>query len=61
LNATIRGLWDGLTALRFKDADFRNSHYMRLKVLDSLRDQGALDENLCWRNKRGTADPANPV
>jgi hypothetical protein len=36
---------------------------MRLKVLDSLRDQGALDENLCWRNKPGTAhlNPANPV
>jgi nucleoside-diphosphate-sugar epimerase len=51
LRATIQELWDGLKALRFKDADFRNSHYMRLKVLDSLRDQGALDENLCWRNK----------
>jgi nucleoside-diphosphate-sugar epimerase len=61
LKATIQGLWDGLTALRFKDADFRNSHYMRLKVLDSLRDQGALDEDLCWRSKGGTArlNPAN--
>ena len=51
LRATIQELWDGLKALRFRDADFRNSHYMRLKVLDSLRDQGALDENLCWRDK----------
>jgi len=52
LKATIQELWDGLNALRFKDADFRNSHYMRLKVLDYLRAQGDLDENLCWRNKR---------
>jgi nucleoside-diphosphate-sugar epimerase len=52
LKATIQELWDGLTALRFKDADFRNSHYMRLKVLESLCDKGALDENLCWRNNR---------
>jgi nucleoside-diphosphate-sugar epimerase len=54
LKTTIQELWDGLAALRFKDADFRNSHYMRLKVLDSLREQGALDENLCWRTKRRT-------
>jgi nucleoside-diphosphate-sugar epimerase len=51
LKTTIRELWDGLTALRFKDADFRNSHYMRLKVLDYLREQGSLDENLYWQNK----------
>jgi nucleoside-diphosphate-sugar epimerase len=54
LKTTIQELWDGLAALRFKDADFRNSHYMRLKVLDSLRDQGALDENLRWRIRRRT-------
>jgi nucleoside-diphosphate-sugar epimerase len=52
LKTTIQELWAGLTALRFKDADFRNSQYMRLKVLDSLRDQGALDENLRWRDNR---------
>jgi nucleoside-diphosphate-sugar epimerase len=52
LKTTIQELWDGLTALRFKDADFRNSHFMRLKVLDYLRDQGELDENLSWRSKR---------
>ena len=50
LNTTIQELWEGLTSLRFKDADFRSSHYMRLKVLDFLREQGALDENLCWRH-----------
>ena len=52
LKATIHELWEGLRALRFKDADFRNSHFMRLKVLDYLREQGELDENLSWRSKR---------
>jgi nucleoside-diphosphate-sugar epimerase len=67
LKTTIHELWDGLTALRFRDAEFRNSHYMRLKVLDFLRDQGELDENLCWRNKNKIgsierrSDPENPV
>jgi nucleoside-diphosphate-sugar epimerase len=51
LKTTIQELWEGLTELRFKDADFRNSHFMRLKVLDYLREQGDLDENLCWHNK----------
>lgn len=55
LKATIQELWEGLRAMRFKDADFRNSHYMRLKVLDFLRDQGVLDQNLCWSTKRQTA------
>jgi nucleoside-diphosphate-sugar epimerase len=52
LKKTIQDLWEGLTAMRFKDADFRNSHYMRLKVLDYLREQGELDGNLSWRSKR---------
>lgn len=51
LETSIRELWDGLTALRFKDADFRNSSYMRLKVLEALCENGALDENLCWRSR----------
>ncbi len=51
LKTSIEELWEGLKALRFRDADFRNSHYMRLKVLDYLRDQGELDENLRWRSK----------
>jgi nucleoside-diphosphate-sugar epimerase len=56
LKQTIQELWDGLKSLRFKDADFRNSHYMRLKVLTSLREQGLLDENLIWCTKRPPAE-----
>jgi hypothetical protein len=32
----------------FNDPDFRNSNYMRLKVLTHLRSKGYLNENLEW-------------
>lgn len=55
LQQTIEELWGGLKALSFKDADFRNSNFMRLKVLTSHREQGLLDENLTWCRKRPPA------
>ena len=48
LRQTIVGLQEGLEAMRFQDPDFRNSHFMRLKVLNGLRDRNLLDENLSW-------------
>lgn len=52
LMATIGILKEGLESLRFNDANFRNSRFMRLKVLTELRDKGLLDENLLWGFKR---------
>jgi nucleoside-diphosphate-sugar epimerase len=48
LTASIQGLYQGLAAMRFADADFRNSRYMRLNVLRDLREKGLLNEDLEW-------------
>lgn len=45
---TIRELKDGLEAMRFRDGDFRNSQFMRLKVLEHLRSAGLLSADLSW-------------
>jgi nucleoside-diphosphate-sugar epimerase len=50
LITTIRELKSGLEAMKFKDEDFRNSQYMRLKVLTYLRNKGLLTEKLEWSN-----------
>jgi nucleoside-diphosphate-sugar epimerase len=49
LKASIKELKNGLEEMGFKDLDFRNSNYMRLKVLKDLRSKGYLDKNLEWR------------
>jgi nucleoside-diphosphate-sugar epimerase len=46
LAEAIRGLRDGLGAIGFSDARFREGRNMRLKVLDALRDRGVLDADL---------------
>lgn len=52
LTTSIRELKEGLEAMIFNDADFRNSRFMRLKVLTYLRDRGLLTEELDWVNKK---------
>lgn len=49
LDATIRELKAGLEGMGFSDRDFRNSRFMRLCVLEELREKGIIDENLRWR------------
>ena len=49
LAATIADLKQGLEAMNFKDADFRSSKLMRLKVLTSLQENNEMDLNLAWR------------
>jgi nucleoside-diphosphate-sugar epimerase len=51
LVSTIKELKSGLESLAFSDPDFRNSKFMRLMVLDYLRENGLLDENLKWTMK----------
>jgi len=48
LKASIKELKEGLEEMEFKDPDFRNSNYMRLRVLKDLRRNGYLDKNLEW-------------
>jgi hypothetical protein len=45
---TIKELRSGLQAMRFNNADFRNSSFMRLKVLEQLRARCLLNNALEW-------------
>jgi nucleoside-diphosphate-sugar epimerase len=51
LTSSIREVKGGLESLSFNDANFRNSRYMRLKVLNDLGARGLLDANLQWKMK----------
>ncbi len=54
LITTIEELREGLEAMEFKDGDFRNSKFMRLKVLTHLINKKLLTEKLQW-SKYGTS------
>lgn len=46
-----QSVWElkqGLGRMNFRDANFRTSRFMRLKVLTDLRQRGLLDERLAW-------------
>ena len=45
---TIQELREGLEAMGFNNSDFRNSRFMRLKVLTDLQERGMLNDNLEW-------------
>ena len=48
LRSAISDLSEQLKAIDFKDNSFRNSSWMRLKVLTELRDKKLLTEDLYW-------------
>lgn len=48
---TILELKRGLEAMHFNDQNFRTSMFMRLKVLNHLREIGMLSETLEWTSK----------
>lgn len=52
LAATIKELKQGLEAINFNDPNFRNSRFIRLKVLSDLRKNGLLDQNLQWHTQK---------
>jgi nucleoside-diphosphate-sugar epimerase len=58
LRGTIDALRNGLTAIGFRDADFRNSTFMRLRVLAAQRSAGLLNEALRWTDRRETVPVA---
>jgi len=45
---SIKELKNGLESMGFIDGDFRNSKYMRLKVLTELQEKGLLNQRLQW-------------
>jgi nucleoside-diphosphate-sugar epimerase len=49
----IRGLKQGLESMHFVDPNFRQSQFMRLKVLARLREEGILDDQLRWAYSNG--------
>ena len=48
LEETVHELVDGLRRIGFADAGFRHSSLIRLTVLDRLRRDGLLTDDLCW-------------
>jgi nucleoside-diphosphate-sugar epimerase len=52
LRATIRELKEGLEAMKFRDANFRNSRFIRLKALSELQESGLITDRLEWVGKR---------
>jgi nucleoside-diphosphate-sugar epimerase len=49
LPLAVADIADGLRACHFQDAAFRQSNYIRLKVLSELRSAGRLSEELFWQ------------
>lgn len=52
LLTTIRELKEGLDGMGFSDGNFRNSRFMRLKVLTHLRNRNLLNDRLEWTISR---------
>lgn len=61
LRTTIAELRQGLETARFHDAHFRESAFMRLKVLTGLREAGLLNESLEWTNRSPAPAPQETV
>jgi nucleoside-diphosphate-sugar epimerase len=57
LRQTIDDLRVGLAAMRFNNAEFRDSPFMRLRVLADLRAAGLLSEALEWIDKPADGIP----
>lgn len=58
LVASIVALADGLTSMRFCDEDFRKSQFVRLCVLERLKEGGLLNDRLEWADARTRAAAA---
>lgn len=52
LMTTIKDLKNGLETMGFSDRDFRDSKFIRLKVLTHLQNKGLLTKNLEWINNQ---------
>ena len=54
LISSIEDLKEGLEAMNFSDPDFRNSSFVRLRVLNALLKKGLLTDNLEWSTNNRT-------
>ena len=48
LMLTIKDLYESISAMKLTDPNFRESKFMRLKILASLRENGYLNDHLSW-------------
>jgi nucleoside-diphosphate-sugar epimerase len=58
---TVVGLRRGLESMRFNNPDFRDSSFMRLKILDELRSKCLLNDRLEWLPPSAEAAHAAPT
>lgn len=54
---TITELYESIKNMKLADANFRDSNFMRLKILASLREQGYLTQDLSWKWMEPAAAP----
>jgi nucleoside-diphosphate-sugar epimerase len=52
LKTAVGELKEGLEAMRFSNGDFRDSEFMRIKVLTGHRDAGRLTQDLRWTTNK---------
>ena len=55
LQESIEGLISGLNGMKFASSDFRNSEYMRLKVLEKHLTSSLIGSDLRWTARQGAA------
>ena len=60
LMGTIDALQKGFAAIGFADSNFRNSSFMRLRVLTDLRSRGLLSDSLEWSAKYSRSHSSFP-
>jgi nucleoside-diphosphate-sugar epimerase len=60
LEQSIASLYAGLNRMAFSDKEFRNSHYMRLKVLETHISEKRLNADLRWTNRNARLDTRFP-
>jgi nucleoside-diphosphate-sugar epimerase len=53
LEAAIRDINDGLKSIKFTDSNFRNSQFIRLKIMNDLKSSGSLTDDLKWSDRGG--------
>lgn len=53
LLSTVNDIKANLVEMNFNDPDYRNSQFIRLKVLDRLQNKGILNSNLQWESGSG--------
>lgn len=52
LKTAVKELRDGLESMRFSNGNFRDSEFMRIKVLTGHRDAGRLTNDLRWKGTK---------